>query len=290
MFIDGFMFYNEIDLLYYRLSILYNVVDYFIICEATATHTGNPKPLYYQENKERFKEFHNKIIHIVVDDLRQSSQNKEISGRESLRSNCDRGKLCSSLTTEDFFWNENYHRDCIDRGIKVISKQMLLSEDTLIHISDADEIINPFIVLQLSASSKMFSNLICSIQQDLYYYNLHTRVLCNWACAKVAGYKYYSNEMGCSPQKCRMTPCQMIQNGGWHLSYFGDNRFIQNKIKSICEQNYNTQENTDLEMIQERMTKGEDIYGRKGEKLIQVAIETNDRLPPRYEELLKKFI
>jgi len=268
MFIDGFMFYNELDLLYYRLSILFDVVDYFIVCEATATHTGKPKPLFFKENKDRFKDFEKKIIHIVVDDLRQGD----------------------NLTTEDFFWNENYHRDCIDRGIKYLNKQMQLSDDILIYISDADEIINPSIVQQLSINPKMFSDIILSIQQDLYYYNLHTRVMCNWACAKVAGYKHYTNVMNSSPQKCRMTPAPMIQNGGWHLSYFGDNVFIQNKIKSICEQNYNTEENTDLSVIHSRMNRGEDIYGRKGEILVQVPLESNKNLPPRCQEFLKKFI
>ena len=32
--IDTFIFYNELDLLYYRLSILNKYVDYFIIVEA----------------------------------------------------------------------------------------------------------------------------------------------------------------------------------------------------------------------------------------------------------------
>ena len=32
--IDCFTFYNELQLLEYRLSILYDVVDYFIIVEA----------------------------------------------------------------------------------------------------------------------------------------------------------------------------------------------------------------------------------------------------------------
>jgi len=38
--IDCFTFYNEIDLLYYRLSILYEHVDYFIIVEANQTFSG----------------------------------------------------------------------------------------------------------------------------------------------------------------------------------------------------------------------------------------------------------
>ena len=43
--IDCFIFYNELDLLFYRLSVLNNVVDYFVLVEATKTHAGNDKIL-----------------------------------------------------------------------------------------------------------------------------------------------------------------------------------------------------------------------------------------------------
>ena len=47
--IDGFTFYNELDMLLYRLSVLDDIVDYFIIVEATKTHAGKDKILYYEE-------------------------------------------------------------------------------------------------------------------------------------------------------------------------------------------------------------------------------------------------
>ena len=54
--IDGFIFYNELELLNYRLNVLNDVVDYFIIVESTHTFVGKEKTLYYQENKELFNE------------------------------------------------------------------------------------------------------------------------------------------------------------------------------------------------------------------------------------------
>ena len=66
---DTFTFYNELDLLELRLNILGDVVDHFVINEANITFTGKPKPLYYQENKERFKKWEHKIIHhVTIDD------------------------------------------------------------------------------------------------------------------------------------------------------------------------------------------------------------------------------
>ena len=66
---DCFNFYNEMDLLDLRLSELYDVVDHFVLVENTVTHIGNPKPLFYEENKERYEKFSDKIIHVVIDDM-----------------------------------------------------------------------------------------------------------------------------------------------------------------------------------------------------------------------------
>jgi beta-1,4-mannosyl-glycoprotein beta-1,4-N-acetylglucosaminyltransferase len=48
---DSFIFFNELDILEIRLNTLDPYVDYFIIVESSVTHTGNPKPYYFEENK-----------------------------------------------------------------------------------------------------------------------------------------------------------------------------------------------------------------------------------------------
>ena len=59
---DVFTFYNELDLLELRMNILGDSVDYFVINEANITFTGKPKPLYFAENRKRFKKWEDKII------------------------------------------------------------------------------------------------------------------------------------------------------------------------------------------------------------------------------------
>jgi beta-1,4-mannosyl-glycoprotein beta-1,4-N-acetylglucosaminyltransferase len=66
--IDVFPFFNELDILEIRLNILDPYVDCFILSEATKTFSGLDKPLYYQENKDRFEKFNHKIIHNIVED------------------------------------------------------------------------------------------------------------------------------------------------------------------------------------------------------------------------------
>jgi len=62
-------FYNELDTLAYRLNILNDVVDLFVLVEATHTRVDKVKPLFYQENKHLFEKCNNKIIHVIVDDF-----------------------------------------------------------------------------------------------------------------------------------------------------------------------------------------------------------------------------
>lgn len=64
--IDCFIFFNELELLEIRLNSLAPYVNKFVLCESPVTFAGNSKPLYFQENKDRFKDFN--ITHLIVDD------------------------------------------------------------------------------------------------------------------------------------------------------------------------------------------------------------------------------
>jgi hypothetical protein len=68
MIYDCFTFFNELELLEMRLHELADVVDRFVLVEATRTHTNQPKPLFYHENRARFADFADKIIYVIVDD------------------------------------------------------------------------------------------------------------------------------------------------------------------------------------------------------------------------------
>ena len=67
--VDAFIFFNELDLLEMRLEELFDVVDVFVLVEATRTFRGEPKPLHFAENRSRFQPYASKIRHVVVTDL-----------------------------------------------------------------------------------------------------------------------------------------------------------------------------------------------------------------------------
>jgi beta-1,4-mannosyl-glycoprotein beta-1,4-N-acetylglucosaminyltransferase len=258
--IDCFTFYNEIDMLMYRLNTLYDVVDKFVLVEATLTHRGNEKPLYFKENKEKFGRFLDKIIHIIDDGLNPLP------------------KVNPSVEWNDDVWkNENHQRNSIQEGLK----QLSLNENDILIISDVDEIPNPNILRILREKNMKIDYL--SLSQDMYYYNLTTLNYNKWFLAKVLSYSYYVDVLKYTPQLCRsLITKRCIENGGWHLSYFGDPHFIQNKLKQFAHQEFNNEKYTDLGEIQKRIQNKEDLFSRQNEKWIHLPIEQNNFLPPNY--------
>lgn len=67
MIIDCFMFFNELEILEIRLNALAPFVDQFVLVESRVNHRGNPKPLVFEQHKQRFQQFN--IKHIIMDGL-----------------------------------------------------------------------------------------------------------------------------------------------------------------------------------------------------------------------------
>lgn len=244
MVYDCFTFFNELDLLEIRLNVLNSVVDKFVLVEATKTHSGNDKPLYYEDNKERYSQFSDKIIHIIVDDY---------------------------PPFETSWTYENHQRNCIVRGLVDTN----LDDDII--ISDLDEIPNPEQVKKFLGTPgiKLF-------QQIKFYYYLNYKNFTSpvWdRGTKMLSYKEYlcsdtrkvaysfallpNVNYGVSFTKIRfMRPDLIIDNGGWHFSYLGGVDAIINKIKSFSHQEYNSNQYIDKNKISESLSRGKDIFGR----------------------------
>lgn len=65
MIVDCFTFFNELDILELRLTLLDGIVDRFVLCEAPFTFRGVPKPLVYAQNAARFSRWKDRIVHLV---------------------------------------------------------------------------------------------------------------------------------------------------------------------------------------------------------------------------------
>ena len=77
----------------------------------------------------------------------------------------------------------------------------------------------------------------------------------------------------------------ILNNGGWHLSYFGDSKFISNKIKNFSHQEYNSDQYTNEENISMRVNSGKDLFGRSI-NFQHISIDQNKNLPFNYMFLL----
>jgi len=217
---DCITFFNELDLLEIRLESLDSVVDYFVINEATVTFQGNPKPLYYGDNKERFKKFEHKIIHNIVDDTPETNNNWD---------------------------NDEYHKNCTMRALKNCG------DDDIIIYSDADEICNPnvlsFVLKNLYEPNKLF----VFVDQKYMCYFMNAEIkgvpwigtrFSNWGLLKKYSidlfrnfqkdfWKNHSDEI----VKITESDCGMIT--GWHYTFLGGLDQCIYKIESWGHKEFN---------------------------------------------------
>lgn len=246
--IDCFIFYNELDMLEFRLNYLYNSVDYFVLVESTFTFKGNKKKLYYKNTQKRFEKYQDKIIHIMVEDM---------------------------PNTNNAWDNEKFQRKCIDRGL---SKLNLTNNDIII-VSDLDEIIDRDTLSKITNV-----NGILNLQQDMYYYNIETKQKNKWNFAKILDYKTYCDyNKDCSVIRLLHLNYKLncVDKGGWHFSYFGNIDFIKNKIKNFSHQEFNKKEY--LNKIKDKVKEGKDLFGRENEFII-IKVEENTYLPENYQK------
>jgi beta-1,4-mannosyl-glycoprotein beta-1,4-N-acetylglucosaminyltransferase len=268
--IDCFIFYNELEMLAYRLHVLGPTVDYFILVEARQTHVGADKPLHYEENKHqpRFAQLSEKIIHIVVD-------------LPHLAGNVD--------TSRDDQWtNERFQRNCISRGLEKIAAH--LDDRDAIIIADLDEIPDPTTLTEIKNHYDLLPLGIYRLEQDFYYYNLNSQRNEKWYHCKMLTFQKYK-ELNMSCDAIRFFNCDSIAKGGWHLSYFGDSQFIKNKLENFAHQEYNSEQYTDLDAIQKKIDSCVDLFNRGTciNQMQRVAICDNQYLPPFYKTHLASF-
>jgi beta-1,4-mannosyl-glycoprotein beta-1,4-N-acetylglucosaminyltransferase len=261
--IDAFIFYNEIDLIKYRINILNDIIDYFIIVESDKTFIGNEKKLYFQDIANEFTHIKDKIINVVCKDLKSNLN----------------GKV-------DPWQNESIQRKYISEGINKIN----INNEDLIIISDCDEIHDPITLEKIKNKEILLKDGIGTLEQDLFYYNLNIINQVKWSGVKILSYECYKNKYNYDPQIIRNSGrINVINNGGWHLSYFGNEDFIINKLKNFSHQEFNNNFYTNKEYIKNQIENNLDLYGRGNIIFKYIEILDNKYLPLKYSIYLKKF-
>lgn len=223
---DVFRFFNELDLLEIRLNILDPYVDYFVLVEATKTFSGNDKPLYYKENKERFAKWNHKIIHHVIYDTPDWHY-------DSL---CDQDVLTlanasPSVPKGQIHWlREFYQLECIKHAL------VNLKDDDICYVSDLDEIWNPYMDIDFTQD-----DVFKPIQLPyMYYLNLRTdENWLGWCGTIVTKYKNIKDSCLNHLKNDDMTTFIPVANGGWHFSFMGGADKIKTKLEAYGHQEFN---------------------------------------------------
>lgn len=248
MVYDCFPFFNELDILKLRMEIMDPFVDRFVIEEAAYTFSSEPKPLYFEENKEMFSKWQDKIVHIVVKD-------------------CPLG-----IPPHDM---DHFQKDHLLQGLKDCK------EEDICIFSDVDEIPNTDILPELFQQMEMGK--IYHLAQRMFYCFLNAeevsgKLLSNsgefdgiehpmWLGTKVF---YYGSLRGRGFWDLRDKAAKengvRVPNGGWHFGYMGGNgekdlaKRIGDKVVAAAHQEYNEVEI--LAQVVDRIMTGQDIFGR----------------------------
>lgn len=242
---DCFSFFNELDLLEIRLNELDSVVDHFVLMEATKTFQGKPKPLYFEQNKERFAKFLPKIIHVVVDDFPTF------------------WTRFRTPKTWDFERNQRNH------AIKALKN---CAPDDVIILGDIDEIPVPEKVLEFKDKPglKVF-------RQRLYWYFLNCFVADYnepialsadgtykpWHGTVMVHFKDYTNfeDLRTARNSPKTKNRILIEEGGWHYSWLGGVEKVLQKLEAYSHKENNRAEMKDPAFIKKSIESGADIFG-----------------------------
>lgn len=263
MVYDCFQFFNELDILKIRLNVLSPVVDKFVISEATETFSGLKKPLYYEENKEMFAEFADKIIHVVVDDTPEG----------------------------DTHYRDTFQKNAVTRGLEGCT------DDDIIIFSDLDEIPNPDKIREILNDFQ--DDKIYHFAQRLFYCYLNMEEVSGsllsyagefegvahkkWIGTKMLSYKLLREQnllLGDLRFPERKEIGIRVDDGGWHFGYMGGHgekdikKRVQEKVISAAHQEYNSKHV--LSQVTDQIKDGKDIFGRNAKF---VRCEIDDSFP-----------
>ena len=227
--IDCFLFYNELDMLEFRLTELNEHVDYFIILDSDFDFAGNKKDSMFELNKNRFDSWKEKIIRIDCPELTI--------------------ELFNQINTEKYPQYKNLSTDIINKDIIIFYMMIKLIEtlpqleldfEDIIMFSDIDEIPD-FTTLDLIDDYLLFNSIILRqkrffwttkyIDKDLSFgtsCHQYTKISRNPLVLdhfyKLKSNKKFSNNT--------------FLDSGWHFSHFEDLGNLHKKLELINNREY----------------------------------------------------
>lgn len=266
---DCFTFFNELDLLEFRLRLLDDYVDIFVICESNYTHSGKPKPYHFLENRKRYEKWQHKIVYLPVEQSLEGLNFNEVN----------------HYTPTDGSWIlENQQRQSLWYA------QDTIKEDDIVLIGDLDEIPNPEAVFSLRAGTIVDPVRTKAVSFSLlfHYYYMNCQMEGydrNWNGTVACTGKHFKEQ---GPQNLRDSRNNLpkLQNAGWHFSYLGGLEKIRTKIESFAHTEFNREDIKSDDNILESIKNGIDIFRRNG---ITYTFVSPDLYPDYLKNLMLEY-
>src|SRR4051794_36139000 len=223
---DCFVFNDELDLLQLRLEATAPLVDAFVLVEATKTFSGAEKPLHYELNRDRFKEWEGKIRHVVVDDMPTAAARR---------------------------WDAEIHqRNAILRGIEDAA------QDDLIVISDADEVIRPEVLRTLRDACDCLTGLEMASTFHCANWEIPVGEFA-WAARAIP----YGQLVDPHHQRNHTDPDATISDAGRHFTSLGDTGVLIEKFEAYSHAEMDNQQQKDTVYLDRAQKLGLDVFSRQ---------------------------
>lgn len=222
---DCFTYFNEAELLRVRLEELDEIVDHFVVVEASETFTGQPKPYYFDDLPDWISRWSDRIIRVKV------------AFPKNITSAWDR---------------EHYQRNAILRGLVDADPK------DLVIISDADEIPRASAIEDIKC---MFMPVRLGVRQYFWDFQWQVPDHCNQGARPVVCFKKDVSFKGAQWLRA-CDGLTTIPEAGWHFSFFGEPERIKKKIESFAHTEYDQDEYKDAAAVLNRMKNGIDPFDR----------------------------
>lgn len=247
---DCSLFRNELELLEIRLNELYDVVDHFVIVESTHTFQNEPKELVLKNNWDKFAKWHDKIIHVIVDDM---------------------------PNTGNAWHNDHHQRNSILRGL------VDADDNDIIIIGDGDEILRPEVIMDMRNNPKdtyAFRTPYFNFKFNYMLVDNHESY-CIWVTAgrkkfigkpeDFRGQRFFIHDR--TPYEYEDENFKIYEHAGWHFTYLGDTEWVKNKLKSFAHTELNNDEVLSRIDVEDMMNRGVGFNPLDTRPFVKVALD-----------------
>ncbi|SMH41123.1 tetratricopeptide repeat protein [Azospirillum agricola] len=256
---DCFIFNDELDLLEYRLEELYDHVDYFVLVEAPWNFRGKEKPLSFKNNRDRFRKYQDKIIHVISE------------------------YFCYGVGWDQ----EDFQRNQIMQGLKNCA------DDDMIIVSDCDEIARTSILAEFREPVPSNDDLtVLSVRYHQLFVNAVGPFM--WERPVVLPYGLLKN---LSPNIVRglavrpgVMPYTVKYDAGWHFSAIGGVDMYLKKFHEASHVEYRETDEANLN-IRTAFNQGKFQGELERFKIVPINASFPDFVQKHFDELkTKKWI